>query len=625
MNTKRVVGITLMVIVLLLLAAGVHMAQSRDVSVAEAPRIPPAQPAAQMQSAPAVDAKQAAAAAPEARTTYAANSAATTDAATTTQTFPLQAGWNAIYLEVEPINTSPLVNIAPPNEDPVMVHEKSTVEVVFGSLQCDKCLESVWTWNTPTSQIDYIVDPSEGLWDAPGWRRYIPEQNVGPDGASRAFLTDLANLHANTAYLVKLKDDPPDATYSLTVTGTPVVEDHHWVKGSYNLAGFPIAPDDLYSTPPTVDEFLLKGLHATGGAPPITEIRTLNANGNWSGPMAGSDLLEHGAAYLVYYAEPASETQDPEANYTAPLHIMDAVRDGLAFTRGAAGRQHELTIENLSAGDVTVSLQLIGSTGAGVALYLTDPVPEAGPQDLSMPVPVALGAYEPKVLKLALSAAEQTGDGAALLQISSDELGTRWLLPVSAEKGSLAGLWVGDVVVNDVSEGRLGTTDVAGGLLTIALRPREDSGITGRRRAAGDDRRQHLLRGGHAHAGAARERDRRADRPHRHGAFPARLRLRGHEPERRAGRGRGGLRGADRDADPAGRDDEDGHDGKRWRVPVPGPGGRCLHAGAGSAPPDRLYGGIPDHEADHRNRPACASAVTLGFGQRLARIGDSGC
>ena len=35
-----------------------------------------------------------------------------------------------------------------------------------------------------------------------------PRRNIGPDGASRAFLTDLANLHANTAYLVKLKDDP---------------------------------------------------------------------------------------------------------------------------------------------------------------------------------------------------------------------------------------------------------------------------------------------------------------------------------------------------------------------------------------------------------------------------------
>ena len=91
-----------------------------------------------------------------------------------------------------------------------------------------------------------------------------------------------------------------------------------------------------------------------------------------------------------------------------------------------------------------------------------------------------LGPHDAEVLKLTLSAGEQSGDGEALLQISSAELGTRWRLPVRAEQGSLAGLWVGEVVVNDVSEGRLGATDVEGGLLTIALRPREGSGITGK-------------------------------------------------------------------------------------------------------------------------------------------------
>ena len=90
-----------------------------------------------------------------------------------------------------------------------------------------------------------------------------------------------------------------------------------------------------------------------------------------------------------------------------------------------------------------------------------------------------LAGHEAKVLKLTVPAAEQSGDGAALLAISSTGLGTRWLLPVQAKKGSLAGLWVGDVVVNDVSEGRLGTTNVEGGLLTIALRPKGGSGITG--------------------------------------------------------------------------------------------------------------------------------------------------
>ena len=175
-----------------------------------------------------MDVNQAAPAAPEVRTTYAASSAATTDAATTTQTFTLLAGWNAIYLEVEPINTSPLVNIGPergPGHGAREVHRGDGVRRPAATRR----LESVWTWNTPTSQIDYIVDPSEGLWDAPGWKRYIPEGNIGPDGVSRAFLTDLANLHANTAYLVKLGNAGP--RLALTVTGTPMVEDHHWAKG----------------------------------------------------------------------------------------------------------------------------------------------------------------------------------------------------------------------------------------------------------------------------------------------------------------------------------------------------------------------------------------------------------
>jgi hypothetical protein len=458
MNTKRVLGIILMGVALALLAAGVHMAQSPGVSVAEAPRVPPAQPIAQVQSAAAKDVSQTAAEAPAARSTYAINSAASGPA--TTQTFALQAGWNAIYLEVEPINTSALVNVGTA-EKPIMVHEKSTMETVFAGLNCNNCLESVWTWNTPTSQVDYIVDPSEGLWGTPGWRRYVPEGNLGPDGVSRGFLTDLVNLHANTGYLIKLQDGLGSAV-TLEVTGTPIVEDHRWTKGSYNLTGFPIAP----GTQPKVADF-------TGGTP-ITEVRKLTAAGNWTTKMASGDALAPGVAYLAYYDDQDPNTPD---NYTAPLHIMDAVSDGLAFTRGAGGRQQELRIENLSSLiDATVKLRLVGATGGGVALWLTDPVTVSLQTGQAA---IALGHGEGEVLKLTVSAKDQSSDGEALLEISSAELGTRWLLPVRAQQGSLAGLWVGDVTVNDVSEGRLGTTNVEGGLLTIALRPREDSGITG--------------------------------------------------------------------------------------------------------------------------------------------------
>ncbi|MCB0113899.1 MAG: hypothetical protein KDD84_07405, partial [Caldilineaceae bacterium] len=79
----------------------------------------------------------------------------------------------------------------------------------------------------------------------------------------------------------------------------------------------------------------------------------------------------------------------------------------------------------------------------------------------------------------ALLSTEQPDDGEALLSIAAPSVGVRWLAPVSAKGLSLAGLWVGDVVVNDVSESRLGATNVDAGALTIALRQRNLSGVRG--------------------------------------------------------------------------------------------------------------------------------------------------
>ena len=129
----------------------------------------------------------------------------------------------------------------------------STLETVFAGLKktdgadCPQCLQSVWTWNVPQTRIDYIIDPGEGLWDEPGWKRYFPEDSVDENGVSRAFLTDLLSLHANTAYLVQVSEPT-----RLAVPGVPQVRKHRWVQDSYNLAGFPIDPD----APPTVGNLL---------------------------------------------------------------------------------------------------------------------------------------------------------------------------------------------------------------------------------------------------------------------------------------------------------------------------------------------------------------------------------
>lgn len=457
MNAKRVLGITVIALALLL-AVGLRVTQLRDVA-AEAPRVPPLQPAGQPVAAAAARASQAGVSAPAAAP---AGPLASADAATSpviTQTFTLQAGWNAIYLEVEPVNTSSLVNRGTATA-PIWVHEKSTMETVFADLAASGALESVWGWNVPTSRVDYIVDPTEGLWDEPGWRRYVPEGKAGPDGVSQGFLTNLLSLHANTAYLVKLRDGLAGIA-TLQVAGSPIVQRQRWIKGSYNLAGFPIAP----GAAPTVAAF-------TGGSP-ITEIRRLTANGAWTPPLAAADTLAAGVGYLVYYGDQVAGAPD---DYTAPLQFMDPLSSGLTFTRGAAGRQQSVRIENLTGLDASVTLALTAPTGQGVALWVTDPVTAnlaAGP------VQIPLGPHGAKRIELTASAGAQSGDGAALLAVTSAQLGTRWLLPVRAQRGSLSGLWVGEVTVNDVSEGRLGATDVEGGLLTLALRPQNNSGIRG--------------------------------------------------------------------------------------------------------------------------------------------------
>ncbi|RME42431.1 MAG: hypothetical protein D6791_17745, partial [Chloroflexi bacterium] len=390
------------------------------------------------------------------------------EGAVVTQTFELRQGWTAIYLEVEPINDSPLVNKGTPDQ-PIMAPELSTIEAVFAHISCGDCLESVWTWNIPLTSVEYIVDPAEGLWDVPGWKHYFPEGSLGPDGEDRSFLSDLFDLHANTGYLIKLKDGTGPAT--LEVRGTPVVAHHQWLADSYHLAGFPVDPDA--PAPPTVATFFQD---LAGGPSPVSEVRALQADGTWSDPLAAGATLSYGEAYLVYY------TSSDVTNYTAPFDVMSVIGEGLDFSPGFVGSKQEVQVQNLANGATTLQLQVLGTAQPAVALrYDSDPNATSDPLAELWPVPVTLnlGGGGATALNFVVPSTLQNGDGEALLALRAPDLGTRWLVPVRARAGSYAGLWIGDVVVNDVSESRLGGTNVENGELTIALHPRDLSGLQG--------------------------------------------------------------------------------------------------------------------------------------------------
>ena len=94
-----------------------------------------------------------------------------------------------------------------------------------------------------------------------------PTTNVGPDGESRGFLTTLHTLHANTGYLVKLKEG---TSGTVTVKGKPVPGHPRWALDAHNLAGFPL---------PLTGGITVGAVKA---ASPITDIRGLTSEGAWT-------------------------------------------------------------------------------------------------------------------------------------------------------------------------------------------------------------------------------------------------------------------------------------------------------------------------------------------------------
>src|SRR5262245_29971826 len=89
-----------------------------------------------------------------------------------TQTKVLKAGWNAVFLEVEPVQ-----------RDPAKLFADTPVEVVA----------AFFPQTHPTT---YIKNPGDAPWREEGWRVwYAPNREDG-------FLADLYAIHGNQAYLI---------------------------------------------------------------------------------------------------------------------------------------------------------------------------------------------------------------------------------------------------------------------------------------------------------------------------------------------------------------------------------------------------------------------------------------
>jgi len=334
-----------------------------------------------------------------------------------TQTFTLQPGWNAIFLDVEPANPDPAA--------------------VFGSIPAD----SVWTWNGRQAGIDFVKDSTEVTIQRPGWLGFFPATT------QYAFLSNLHAVRGNRAYLVKLGGSAPA---SLQVTGKPTVQPFGWVADSFNLVGFKADP----AAPPTFTAFLSPS-PAHIGQP----VYTMTPAGTWRLVSASAETIQPGRAYWVYTRG--------ASNYTGPIAISLPQAQFLEF--GNTVSELDMGIINTTGSDSPVTATLLTSTAPVKLLYwqLAADGTQLWPV-FPNPLSKTVKQRSEVVLRLGLDRASFASDRVeSILEIKSS--GQRWAIPIGASRNGaanafgsgrlralatgdrFAGLWIGIVSVNKVS------------------------------------------------------------------------------------------------------------------------------------------------------------------------------
>jgi len=238
-----------------------------------------------------------------------------------TQTFLLQPGWNAIYLEVRP--------------------EPNDTDTVFGGLP----LASAWTWNPEYPRPEFIEDPDEALIQSPAWLGYFPRPRP------EAVLTNLFAVQPNRAYLLKIDGTEP---VNWTVRGRPEIRDHRWVPDSFNLVGFPVDP----AIPPTFSNYLAPS-PAHAGQPVFRLV-----GGTWQQVNPAATQIRSGESYWVYCKGPS--------DYGGPIDIDLDTGSELDYG-GALGRA-EIRIRNLAAVPASIRLtQVPGASPLPLQIFRFDP------------------------------------------------------------------------------------------------------------------------------------------------------------------------------------------------------------------------------------------------------------
>jgi hypothetical protein len=347
------------------------------------------------------------------------------------QSITLNPGWNAVFLEIQPGNSS--------------------CDAVFAGIP----VESVWSWNRKFTSIQFIKDPDTLTSRQSEWFTWYPTNHP------QAFLKTLYGMQGGKAFLIKLTDDASPA--ALTVRGRPVIPTYRWYPNSFNLAGFFVDPDNQ----PTFKKYFSSS-HAFNNQ----AVYSLNQDGHW---VQISDLstaqIEPGKAYWIKC--------NGHSDFAGPLSLVNVFGEGLSFDSYLLNK--EIRIKNNSGSSKTVKIRSVPITvGSAESRPLTVPLAywNADPAKRRFmwdPLPEELSSTldTSRELKLSLvvrrpNMTDPDGTYRSIIEITDGE-GSRLRIPVSAKPLPRAanvasmplprfGLWVGQVKLDKVSQ--VNTSDI---------------------------------------------------------------------------------------------------------------------------------------------------------------------
>jgi hypothetical protein len=337
------------------------------------------------------------------------------------QVITLEAGWNAVFFEVEPSNTDPAV--------------------VFAGLEGEENLLSVWTWNPNAGTVEFIQNPTQLIPSSPQMLNYKPDD-------PEKIVTNLYAIHGNQAYLINVSSDA-----TLTVTGEPKVPNTNWKPNSFNLVGFHV---DAVS-PPFFNTFFGPSSAHNGsliGRDTPEFYRLDNPTASWVEVNKDDKYMairmKKGEAFWVY-TQGSSEFNGPVA---VQLERADGLHYGDTLTR------QDVVFKNDSDVQQTISMSLSeGAPSSRLFYWKLNEASNIFEWVAFPPADLAIAPGESQRLSLGVKRDGLTSADSLTGNINVDADGTVFQIPLSLEGIDVAGLWVGQAVVNKVSEVQSESTD----------------------------------------------------------------------------------------------------------------------------------------------------------------------